>query len=275
MNKKENKNYFTFGEIIMALRPIYKDIQYKLRKLSEYIKIESDKEFTYNLDFLLKEELLGLFEPSINLKISKKPTNLNENLRIYINTHYCFNELRWMQDNASFTLQKENGKYKFVDNKKFNYSKAFTPKVKIAVCNDQLNLLLDTIKSNEIYYLPNLAIDLNLYQALYIRGDYITLSNTDFDNTKRIEITYNALNDKIDIQANCHYSPYYIDELLKSKIYKHQLPDEYIKLIEDERNIIEFFVGDIIGKKKEELSMKTKKRDNGEKFVLLKKKQRN
>ncbi len=262
-NQIFDKKYYTFIEIITALRNDFKKSEKILKNLKKYIEINS-KYNTSTMFFLsLKNHLLIDDETStITLAVSK----IKRNNTYYIRKNKSNNK-KWFQNNALFDLvDDDDDSLYFEQTIPQGSNKIFMPRVNIT---DENNFYANysKLKNMKLYSLHSSYININPYQTLCIWGDIIILSNKD-NNGKIINIKYTPKNDSLSIEANTKYNSYFIERLLETKIPKYEFLNEYIELLNNNDKTSYLFIDDELNKKKENLEFK----ENDKKIVLVKKK---
>lgn len=264
--KTDNREYYTFAEIITGLRKDYKVNQELLEKLHKYIEIVSKFDTKSNLKLFLRNNSSTEVDfPRLFLRVSKNQSSISMLFRDVMNK-CTFDEVRWMIDNASFYLIEDNDRLYFKQNNYLKLEGIFKPEVLIGNQVEFASIYAE-LKSTKLFTLPSLYIEINPYQLLFVCGDSIYLSNSN-ERGKEIEIKYIAKDDSISVSSSISYSNHFIEKLLETKIPKYEFPNEYISLLDgndDKTN--DLFVNDIIGRKKENLQFEGK----GKGLVLTKK----
>lgn len=258
--EKTNKEYYTFAEIITGLREGYKKSQHLLNRLHQYIEIVSRFDNNSNLSLCLgNDSSLEFAQAKILLQVSKNPSSIGNLLRNAMN-NYTFNEVRWLIDNASFTLVEEADSLNFNQNNHLKLQDIYKPNVHINN-KDEFTSIYTELKSTELFALPSLYIEINPYQSLYVWGDSIYLSRADEKGKEKIDIQYVAKDDNIIVKSNTRYSNYFIERLLETKIPKYEFPCTYLSLLEsnDDKNDT-LIVADKVGRKKENFHFKNKRK---------------
>lgn len=222
--EKEDKNYFTFLEIIMMLRDEYKSVHKLLGDLSRNITIDSKYDSTFDMKVALKDEIFNL--PVVVLSVSKKPNLPSIAFRQFMNK-YFHDDLRRIVDNATFILD-DSLDFSFEQLNKLYLKNEFSPRVLI---NDEEKFSEEYVKLREssLLELPFMRVRLNSNQVLSISGDSISLS-TDDGGSRKINIRYDGSSDNIKVDSNIRYDNSFIEKLLNTEISKSELPLEYISL---------------------------------------------
>lgn len=262
----DNREYYTFAEIITGLRKDYKVNQELLEKLHKYIKIVSEFDTKSNLKLSLEDNTSTEVSLSrLFLHVSRIPSSISMLIRDAMNK-YTYNQVRWMIDNASFYLIEDSDRLYFNQNNHLKLEGIFQPKVLIDNQSEFASTYAE-LKSTKLFTLPSLYIEINPCQSLFIWGDMIYLSSS-FEMSKKIDIEYIAKDDSISINSNTGYSTYFIRRLLETKIPKYEFPNEYISLLEENCDKTDdLFIEDKIGRKKENLQFQ----DTGKRLILTKK----
>ncbi len=258
---KENlqeKEYYTFIEVVTALKEEYKKTEEILKKLKEQIKVDSKYKNDYDLVLSLKD---GITEEkdsaSLYLRVSKKTTSIPIAIR-----QFMINELREYLDNATFILNDDSTKFEKVTT--INQEKEFSPVISIKDI-EEFKRLYEKLKQTSLFKLKSLYIKLNPYQTIYILGNGINLYNT-IDDVQETNIKYDPKSASIKITSDKKYSTVFIEDLLDTKIPKYYFPKEYLEFLEQCPNKEKYsFIDDTISKKNETLDFINK----GKSLVLV------
>ena len=251
---ENNKEYYTFGEIMYVLRGEYQNSQVLLDKMKENIVVLTAEEYSTDLILRLKDDYDRDYGPFLLFRVSK---DINSSIGVRVRdvlNRINHDTYRFNLDNAAFELIDEKTSFSF---KPINNSSRFNPQVFIKEASlKDFRKTYEELKKTTLYSLPVFYDEINPFQSLFIWGDSITLTSED-EFGKGIKISYRAKKDKIHIDSSKKYSTCFIEELLLTKIPGYVLPDEYIKLFNEKKDEFDMaFVEDIIGKRKETLSIK-------------------
>lgn len=258
----QEKEYYTFIEVVTALKEEYKKVEEILKKLKEQIKVDSKYKNDYDLVLSLKD---GVREEkdsaSLYLRVSKKTTSIPIAIRQFMNK-YDLNELRECLDNATFILNDDENTFEKVPT--INKEKEFSPVISIKD-NEKFKRLYEKLKQTNLFKLKSLYIKLNPYQTIYILGNGINLYNI-VDDVQETNIKYDSKSASIKITSDKKYSTVFIEDLLDTKIPKYYFPQEYLEFLEQCPNKERYsFIDDTISKKNETLDFINK----GKSLVLV------
>ena len=267
-NDNYRDNFYTVGEIISKLRPLYIDMQKNLNELMQYIRIDTKDKYNANLKLEMKYEKNMFFDNPMAfllLTVERNPNNIDTIIRdrIYLNGGNLENLYR---NNATYHITFENDKIDIKKENKYDSEKAFNPKIYVNN-NEAIKKVIDKIKENELYKISRTGISLNLFQSLCIAPSYINLLSVD-DKDNSISIGYQGNKDTIEVTANYNYSPFIIDELIDTKVPKYELPNEYIEIL-DNSHEAEDIIFPKLKKKEEKLAI-----DQIDKKLILTRKNR-
>lgn len=246
--QKQDRDYYTFLEIIIMLRDEYNNVFKLLDDLSKNITIDSKYSNSFDMRLALKDEFLNV--PRVVLFVSKKTNSPGVVFRKFMNK-YFYDDLRRIIDNATFILD-DSDEVSFRHYRELHLKNEFSPNVSIIdenkFCEDY-----NKLRESSIFKLPFLQIKVNSNQRLFIGGESINLVTYDgYD--KLLNIKYDGCSDDIKIDSNIRYNNFLIEELLNTEISKSMLPNEYISLFSNNENNTNIeFNGDMSGRKDEVL----------------------
>lgn len=202
----------------------------------------------FELIFLLKEDsVVEKKLPTLILRVIKEPLSIKDNLinKMQPSQYYSNN-------GAAFILTEDNNELFFKQEWPLYYT--FKPEVLIENQSEFASLLTE-FKNLELLTLPEVGKELNQYQHISIADYGIWLTNTN-EKHKEISIRYDAKEDNISIKSNTTYTTFFIEQLLKTKIPKFELPDEYISYIEKSNDKTDvMFIDDLMRRRKETLQI--------------------
>ena len=237
-----DRNYYTYQEILLALREEYVKNQILLDKLSTYIKINGNGkrvgDINLEANLISKNERYALSR--IRLIIRERQNLLK---RIFNELKYCISCYNWngeFSDKVCFEI-KENKKsgYHFAreKNEYVPFNEGFNPFVSITRQND-FDSIINEILNSKIMSLTSKCLLINSLQKLTIDGSGISL-RTDTDNfgifnsdAFSLGLVYDSRRDIL--RFNCESDNWYyiLTELLKTEIPSYKIPNSY-KLIID------------------------------------------
>jgi len=250
----DNKEYYTFGEILCVLRKQYQSSQILLNKMKENISVLTDVPHKTGLilrlrDYYDREDS----KPFLLFRVSK---DVNSSIKVRLRdalNRIDHNTYRINLDNAAFEIIDEKSSFSF---KPLNNSPHFNPEIIIRETSvNDFREKYEELKNSRLYSLPDFYVEINPFQSLYIWSDSIDLTSED-EYGKGISISYEAKNDKVHVNSSKKYSTSFIGELLETKIPKYILPDEYIRLLNENKDEFNgLYIDDLIGRRNESLSI--------------------
>lgn len=240
------KEYYTFIDIINYLRRDYRKAQGLLNEMKDCIYVEASEEIDIKLrldeSYLLNDNQ----EKKIIVSVAKN------------NHQSLINKIKNINYNnyASFYLTGNENSYTFAKRRsnclhdKYEYQ----PKIYISKEKEQtFNEAYQELRKIKFFTFPNIVREFNPFQTIYIHSDSISLTS-EWNYRGDIMIYYLAEDDKIHIESTTKYSPYFIKELLLTKIPKYIFPKEYIMMFDNEMEELEDTkIIDKIGERKEKL----------------------
>ena len=259
----QNRDYYTFIEILMALREQYLKSQELLNAMKRNVKIIADEPFDYNLSLITPTDKRA--ESEVRLHIDK---NYHSGIGPYIRHILSQNPgvlINWNLDHASYLLEYDD-KYYF---DKVNKNGKYNPKVIIPdYFQDDFANNFQELRSLDLYRLPKSFIP--SFNPVSIDGDCIRLTNHDisYDISR---IYYMAKDDKIHVFSTAKDKVWGIHyrDLFNSEIPCYKLPNEYLEYLEKVNpkayNNVEIKIDDYI-KKHGEFVIK----ENEDRIVLTK-----
>lgn len=246
--QKQDRDYYTFLEIIIMLRDEYNNVFKLLDDLSKNITIDSKYSNSFDMRLALKDEFLNV--PRVVLFVSKKTNSPGVAFRKFMNKHF-YDDLRRIIDNATFILD-DSDEFSFRHYRELHLKNEFSPNVSI-IDEDKFCEDYNKLRESSIFKLPFLQIKVSSNQSLFLGGESIDLV-TYYGYPKCINIKYDGCSDDIKIDSNIRYNKFLIEELLNTEISKSMLPDEYISLFSNNENDTNIeFNGDMSGRKDEVL----------------------
>ena len=226
-----NRNYYTFIELLMALREQYQKSQQLLSNMKEDLKITSDKPF--NCEMFLDMPILS---PRVVRKESEVKLHVYKDYHVGIGPymrHMLRNtnrmDLYWGMDHAMYIL-KNDGKYYF--DKIPESGIQYNPEVIIPnFLQNEFDRYYQELKSLELSHLPEVRISNQPH--LVVDGNSLVLFNHD-RNYDIDFINYQANDDKIYVMTcergkiwGNHYN-----DLFETEIPCYKLPKEYLEYLE-------------------------------------------
>lgn len=222
----QDRNYYTFIELLMALREEYQKSQKLLHNMKEDIRITDN--IPCNYDLILCNSSYARSESEVILHVNK---DYHSGVGPYIR-HLLKNssrmELYWDKDHALYTLRKDD-KYYF---DKTNSDEGYNPNVTIP---DFLQKDFDNnyqkLKALDLYKLPEIVVYNQQNISIDGRGILFTNVNSNYDISS---IYYNAKEDKIYVHSHqlgkvwgIHYR-----DLFNTEIPCYKIPKEYLEFLE-------------------------------------------
>ena len=264
--EKNTRNYYTVGDLIANLRPMYKNMQECLMELNKQVKVNSKYRCDTSIDFYMRQHDFQPYdEPKLLLRVKRAPNSPSTIINDAISSKNK-NPFRWYKNNATYDIRDENGNVDAVSHEKELEIEGFNPQILLEP-SEELTSITDRIKSNKLFHLPNSTISLNPYQILMIAGSGITLM-CDNDNGKEISIEYDAEKDAVSFEANYKYAQFFMESLLDTKVPKYELGDEYCEVLDSIEDPRELTIVDTVSKRKEVLGFDE---SEGKRLLLVKK----
>lgn len=125
--QKQDRDYYTFLEIIIMLRDEYNNVFKLLDDLSKNITIDSKYSNSFDMRLALKDEFLNV--PRVVLFVSKKTNSPGVVFRKFMNK-YFYDDLRRIIDNATFILD-DSDEVSFRHYRELHLKNEFSPNVSI------------------------------------------------------------------------------------------------------------------------------------------------
>lgn len=238
-----NRDFYTFGHLIMGLRKEYLKNYRILKNLESLIEIEDKDVTSYKISNHSSGPIYG--SSKFKLEIFKKQKLIIETLQ-KLNVI----PIKSFPDNlAMFDIEKIDFNYVLKQINILNNC-IFKPGVNIAN-QDEFNMLCEIIFSSKTLALSPQYSQINIFQYLYLNDTEISLSTLDKMENTRFDLKYCAETDTfVTISPK---NKYYINpqDLLRVEIPKNRLHPHYISLMEESRQEPKNFimVGQSEGKK--------------------------
>lgn len=234
----ETKDYYTFAEIITSLRSKYQVFWNLLKEMEKCLKVETDvtdaDRINTQIEFISQEKESSTSYPCKIYVFVRKNTPLNEFLSQKIDK-YVYDNYRYPTYPSSFILkEKDLDELSFEDDTEEIYRQESIKGIKITD-PEKFQSLYARLKSTYLYNLPVIVIKINNFQMLSIEGSAIRLFNND-GGKKSLLIVYDGTTDSIKISRNAYWNPYFIEQLLNTKIPKFAVDIQIANLIEKEEN---------------------------------------
>ena len=234
-----DREYYTYGEIVLALRKYYQEMQKKLNEMKEKIVVETKEPSTYELELQLESEPIELSNgdviqgPYIKLHISK---NFLANLSAY-SYKISRNMTQYFKNNVCYKMIENDGKCSFDYIEKY-YPWAYKAH---AYVPDELQAdfvkIYQEFKEIPLYNTKQAIIDINPFQSLWFTGNELYLHN-DF-RKHSIYLGYETKDDKIHIEAKEKQHFFFLEDLLETQIPLYLIPNDLRELIKSNYREIE------------------------------------
>lgn len=230
----ETKDYYTLAEIITGLRSEYQVFWNLLKEMEKCLKVETDitdtDKISMRIEFVSQEKELPTSYPCRIYAFVRKNTPLNEFLSQKLDK-YVYDNYQYPAYPSSFILkEKDLDELSFEDDTEEIYRQESIKGVKISDV-ERFKSLYAGLKSTYLYNLPSFVIKINNFQMLSIEGSAISLFSND-GGKKRLLIIYDGHTDSIKISRNAYWNPYFIEQLLNTKIPKFAVDSQIANLIE-------------------------------------------
>lgn len=215
-------NYYKYYELLFSLRKEYLKNKKLLDILKSCIFIDSNIAYESKMEFKFGDEQLL---PCIVLSINKKQKDIQSRM------DYIKDKLL-LKDNSvatSYKLGKNDNEFVLTD--------LGTNSFEIEIDNQKLfDSVHEKIVNSELYNLLQTTIRLNEFQIFNLDSDCFSLwSLFDFDTNNLMSINYKINDDLVNVNMPKVYSNYFIKKLLETKIHKYEIPESYIKIIEQNK----------------------------------------
>ena len=266
MKAKEN-NYYSFGRIVSGLRPLYQNMQESLGQLSEHIIVRDKSKCEARAVFQMKEHDFEPFNtPKLLLEVKRNPNSPVTAISDAISRNGK-DPYRWARNNASYKIKEHKSKLQLRRDRSQIILDAFDPQVEIDQ-SKELDAVTSDIKSNELFNLTRLSVDLSPFQSLSISGKGIALVNCNTRN-RMLTIAYNAENDTVTFDGTYRFSRSFAEELLdNTKIPKYELGEEYCSILDSIDRPMDVILEAKVRRKKDELEIKE---EEGKRLYLVRK----
>ena len=231
-----SRDYYTYGEIVLALRKYFQETQKKLNEMKEKVIVESKEPCDYNLTLQLEHDRLVLSNgevfqgPDIYLDASK---NYQANIGTY--SRYYLNKINgssknYFKDNVRYKMTETDNKYLFDYIVKY-YPGIFKPKAYIPDSSqEEFGKFYHELKELPLYNTRQNIIDINPYQRLWFTGDGVNITNSHYNNP--IYINYVAKDDKIHVETKKRQDGFFLERLLNTQIPMYMLSYDLVALLE-------------------------------------------
>ena len=218
------KKYYTFGEMIFALREEYKECKYLLDELNKLVNIEGDIK---DSDFLMvikePDRENGIIDKGLKLCVEKRYLEVFKKIQyLKYNYQYLYR--------AIFNVEKEeNGLYglKYKDIFSHNNGKKYIPEVHITN-PEKFSELVDELYSS---YLAQLKTGYFKNNHDSIMMDF-HLSYIDSTLGDRSIIIWNGYTDNLKYLITRHNSPHLIEEILNLEMPADKISPDWLELLE-------------------------------------------
>lgn len=228
MEENRLPDFYTVAEIIMALRNEYGILRNILFMMNNLLQVDADCKVLKSMYFVAMPTYEEKDERGLFVKFQKDTLirkTLLENL-----DKYFYSDLDSVFQSYIYRVVKQKDKFLFINGNeeyvKHNFIKSINFKD-----TETAKHLYDFLRSSDLFKLPRLHLKLNIYQSLAIDGSFIYFHNEDSKNGI-IDVIYDMKTDEIKINSNTTCYPYFLEQLLETRIYRSEIPDEYVYLIE-------------------------------------------
>ena len=206
-----NRSYYTYAEILFALREYYQDVQNKLNKMNEMVELRKEEFSKSYMNLVLKY-------CDYNDKINTKPS-----IHLYVKGNFTNYEP------IHFIVHKMNNRLSFFPATNILSSDFKLENIIPDTFQQQFANLYHELKQMPLYNLPEEEIKLNSSYWFILKGDGLDLINKYVNS---VYLKYRSHDDKIHVGRTISIDYSLLEDLLFTKIPINFLSNATVSLLE-------------------------------------------
>ena len=237
------KQYYKFGELIMALREEYRECKHMLVELGSCVNVVGNVK-DYHFSGMLSNINNGdLSDRRIELIVERHYLDILKKIQ-YLRYDW-YSRFLYL---SSFQVEKNDGGLYSVHYKDICSPvgrKKYIPEVTI-IDYDKFSLLIDKLFASDLMQIKAAVFDIN-HDSIFLNFDKSFIGSHLGNYDKSSFVSYNAFCDEFSYELSIYYRhpSFLISDILSLEIPADKLSDEWLKLLEKHKNISEFIVDEV------------------------------